>query len=38
MSRVVEARTTDDIPAHSAPLVEEWGQHHKTSERRLFRA
>ncbi|GAB2569843.1 urease accessory protein UreF [Microlunatus antarcticus] len=38
VSRVVDARTTTDIPAHSAPLVEEWGQHHKTSERRLFRA
>ena len=36
--RVADARTTDDIPAHSAPLVEEWGQHHRTSERRLFRA
>lgn len=38
VTRVVEARTTDDIPAHSAPLVEEWGQRHRTSERRLFRA
>jgi urease accessory protein len=38
VGRVVDARTTDDIPAHSAPLVEEWGQHHRTSERRLFRA
>ncbi len=38
VARVVDARTTDDIPAHSAPLVEEWGQHHRTSERRLFRA
>jgi urease accessory protein len=38
VSRVVEARTTDDVPAHSAPLIEEWGQHHRTSERRLFRA
>jgi urease accessory protein len=36
--RVAHARTTDDIPAHSAPLVEEWGQRHRTSERRLFRA
>ena len=38
VARVVDARTTDDIPAHGAPLVEEWGQHHRTSERRLFRA
>ena len=38
VARVVDVRTTDDIPAYSAPLVEEWGQHHKTSERRLFRA
>lgn len=38
VARVTDARTTDDIPAHSAPLVEEWGQHHRTSERRLFRA
>lgn len=38
VGRVAEARTTDEIPAHSAPLVEEWGQRHRTSERRLFRA
>ena len=38
VARVSSARTTDDIPAHSAPLVEEWGQLHRTSERRLFRA
>ena len=38
VARVAHARTTDHIPAHSAPLVEEWGQQHKTSERRLFRA
>ena len=38
VARVADARTTNDIPAHSAPLVEEWGQHHRTSERRLFRA
>ena len=38
VARVVDARTTGDIGAHSAPLVEEWGQHHRTSERRLFRA
>ena len=38
VGRVAPARTTADIPAHSAPLVEEWGQRHRTSERRLFRA
>ena len=38
VARVADACTPDDIPAHSAPLVEEWGQHHRTSERRLFRA
>ena len=38
VARVVDARTSDDIPAHSAPLVEQWGQLHRTSERRLFRA
>jgi len=38
VGRVAEARTTADVPAHSAPLVEEWGQRHRTSERRLFRA
>jgi len=27
-----------DIPAHSAPQIEEWGQLHRTTERRLFRA
>jgi len=29
---------TADIPAHSAPQIEEWGQRHRTTERRLFRA
>lgn len=38
VGRVAGARSTADIPAHSAPLVEEWGQRHRTSERRLFRA
>jgi urease accessory protein len=38
VARVVDARTTADVPAHSAPLLEEWGQRHRTSERRLFRA
>lgn len=35
---VVGCRAADEIPAHSAPLVEEWGQRHRSSERRLFRA
>jgi len=38
VARVVDARTPADVPAHSAPLLEEWGQRHRTSERRLFRA
>ena len=38
VARVSDACTTHDIPARSAPLVEEWGQRHRTSERRLFRA
>jgi urease accessory protein len=38
VARVVDVHAPDDIPAHSAPLVEEWGQHHRSSERRLFRA
>ncbi len=38
VARVADVVEPDDIPAHSAPLVEEWGQHHRTSERRLFRA
>jgi urease accessory protein len=38
VARVVPVASTAEIPAHSAPLVEEWGQRHRTSERRLFRA
>ena len=30
--------TTDQIPAYSAPLIEEWGQRHDHATRRLFRA
>jgi urease accessory protein len=29
---------TDEIPAHGAPLIEEWGQRHDIADRRLFRA
>ena len=28
----------EQIPAHGAPLVEEWGQRHELATRRLFRA
>ena len=38
VERVQAAETTADIPAHSAPLIEEWGQLHRSTERRLFRA
>ena len=38
VERVQAAQTTADIPAHSAPLIEEWGQLHRSTERRLFRA
>ncbi|HEY5820565.1 MAG TPA: urease accessory UreF family protein [Propionibacteriaceae bacterium] len=36
--RVSGCRSTAEIPAHSAPLIEEWGQRHRTTQRRLFRA
>jgi urease accessory protein len=36
--RVSGHTTTADIPAHSAPQIEEWGQRHRTTERRLYRA
>ena len=29
---------TEQIPAHGAPLIEEWGQRHELATRRLFRA
>ncbi len=35
---VAGCRTIEDLPAWSAPLIEEWGQRHRSSERRLFRA
>ncbi len=38
VARISTASTVGDIPAHSAPLIEQWGQRHLTSERRLFRA
>ena len=36
--RVSGHTCTADIPAHSAPQIEEWGQRHRTTERRLYRA
>ena len=36
--RVADARHPDQIPAHSAPLVEQWAEQHRATERRLFRA
>ena len=36
--RVAGLSTPAQIPAWSAPEIEEWGQRHRTSERRLFRA
>ena len=38
VARVSGHTRTADIPAHSAPQIEEWGQRHRTTERRLFRA
>jgi urease accessory protein len=38
VQRVATLQTTADIPAHSAPLIEEWGQRHQLTSRRLFRA
>lgn len=38
VGRVADAESTADIPARSAPLLEEWAQRHATEERRLYRA
>lgn len=42
VERLVQAvsglASVDELPAHSAPLIEQWGQIHRDSERRLFRA
>jgi urease accessory protein len=38
VQRVAELQTVADLPAHSAPQIEEWGQRHQTTQRRLFRA
>ncbi len=37
-ARVREFSTTQQIPAYSAPLTEQWAQGHRNEERRLYRA
>ena len=36
--RVSDLTNPADLPASSAPLLEQWGQQHRDTERRLFRA
>ncbi len=36
--RVCGFASTEQIPAYSAPLLEQWAQWHRTEERRLYRA
>jgi urease accessory protein len=36
--RVADLTCTEALPASTAPLLEQWGQHHRSTERRLFRA
>lgn len=38
VARVRDHTGTAEIPAHSAPQIEEWAHLHRTTERRLFRA
>jgi urease accessory protein len=38
VGRVSALTRAEDIPTHGAPLIEEWGQRHRTAQRRLFRA
>lgn len=38
VDRVSGVSAVADLPAPSAPLIEHWGQHHRDTERRLFRA
>lgn len=38
VARVAGFTHLDDLPAPTAPLLEQWGQQHRSSERRLFRA
>jgi urease accessory protein len=37
-ARVAGATSIDDMPAYSAPLIEQWAQWHRIAERRLYRA
>lgn len=38
VARVAGLDRLADLPAPTAPLLEQWGQHHRDTERRLFRA
>ncbi len=38
VQRVSALTSANDLPAPSAPLIEQWGQRHRDTERRLFRA
>lgn len=38
VSAVSGLASVDELPAHSAPLIEQWGQIHRETERRLYRA
>lgn len=38
VDRVSPMQCTAQIPAHGAPLIEQWGQRHQETSRRLFRA
>ena len=38
VERVADLTSPADLPAPTAPLLEQWGQQHRDSERRLFRA
>lgn len=38
VARVSSSTSVAELPAFTAPLIEEWGQSHRSTERRLFRA
>jgi urease accessory protein len=38
VGRVAEVTAPEDVPAWSAPQIEEWAERHAVAERRLFRA
>ena len=38
VQRVAGLTALDSLPASTAPLIEQWGQQHRDTERRLFRA